>query len=235
MLVTLLRLATLRERISSHPAPPPPNPGSPSSLAIRGGTRPGLLGICPRLFLRFLWEKIQKKTKSVPVEREGVGWDRALPCCPQKPQGPTTVGTVILLSVGPGQGWPGQSPLRPPGPRCVPGQMQLRGKLGSQILAERLARSQAMSTGTRLPLEGGQKSQGSPTSFPSSMPVATPNVSPVGAGDRHLACGAGPGLGDPPVLSRHAKVGCHVWPWTPQARSHQAGQGARGTPFQCAL
>lgn len=47
----------------------------------------GLLGTCPRLFPWFLWEKIQKKAKSVQAEREGVGWDRALPSGQEKPLG----------------------------------------------------------------------------------------------------------------------------------------------------
>lgn len=170
--------------------------------------------------------------------------DRALPCWQEKPQGPTTAGTVILLSVGPGEGWPGQSPLRPPETHHVAGQMQLRGNLRSQILSERLVRSQVVSTGTHLALKDGQKSRGSadrtPTSSSSSMPVSAPNLSPVRASDRHLAVELGqqwgrPSLGGPPVLSRHARVGCHVWPWTLQARPHQAGQGARRTPFQYTL
>lgn len=48
----------------------------------------GLLGTCPRLFPWFLWEWIQKKTKSVQVERVGVGWDQALPSSQEKPLGP---------------------------------------------------------------------------------------------------------------------------------------------------
>lgn len=46
-----------------------------------------LLGTCPRLFPWFLWEKIQKKTESIPAEREGVGRDQALPGCQEKPLG----------------------------------------------------------------------------------------------------------------------------------------------------
>lgn len=51
------------------------------------GAGRGLLGTCPRLFPWFLWEKIQKKTESIPAEREGVGRDQALPSCQEKTLG----------------------------------------------------------------------------------------------------------------------------------------------------
>lgn len=47
------------------------------------------------------------------MEREGVGWDRALPCCPEKPQGPTAAGTAILLSGAQGRAGPARVHLDP--------------------------------------------------------------------------------------------------------------------------
>lgn len=44
-----------------------------ASTQIILGRDQGLLGICPRLFPWFLWEEIQRKTQSVPAEREGTG------------------------------------------------------------------------------------------------------------------------------------------------------------------
>lgn len=68
--VTLFPLAKLGDRISSRPSVSrlskhPYHPGE--------GPGQGLLGICPRLFPWILWEEIQRKTESVPAEREGKG------------------------------------------------------------------------------------------------------------------------------------------------------------------
>lgn len=50
----------------------PHSQGFASTQTILGRDQ-GLLGICPRLFPWFLWEEIQRKTQSVPAEREGTG------------------------------------------------------------------------------------------------------------------------------------------------------------------
>lgn len=79
----------------------------------------GLLGTCPRLFPWFLWEKIQKKTKSVQSERERGGGTR--PWGSGQPQGPTLAKTETLFPAGPAEGWQGPALSDPRGPRRVPG------------------------------------------------------------------------------------------------------------------
>lgn len=138
---SVLHWAKLRDRISSplllsrlsrQPNHPREGPGR------------GLLGICPRLFPWFLWEEIQKKTESAPAEREGVGWEPALPsgegpgalrrpevsCCPQRARG--SAGRALSLPEA----------VRTLGSSLhsrPASQMQFHGSLRSQILSKRLA------------------------------------------------------------------------------------------------